>query len=56
MYMDGVILVSLVVVVLTCAIVVYLGVYALKHIQKDIQPTLFEGDLSDGSGNKETKD
>ena len=35
MYLDWVIVSSLIVVALTCAIVIYIGVYALKKISKD---------------------
>ena len=36
MYMDGVVAYSLVIVVLTCVIVGYLGRFAYKHIKQDI--------------------
>jgi hypothetical protein len=36
MYLDGVVILSLVVVILTCAIVVYVGIYAWKHIKSDV--------------------
>lgn len=35
MYIDGVILFGLLIVILTCVIVVYLGFYSWKHIKKD---------------------
>lgn len=36
MYMDSVILFSLLIIGLTCAIVIYSGIYTLKHVRKDI--------------------
>ncbi len=36
MYMDWVIMSSLIVVALTCVIVIYIGVYAYKKIQKEV--------------------
>lgn len=36
MYLDGVVILSLVIVLLTCAIVIYVGIYAYKHIQTDM--------------------
>lgn len=36
MYIDSVIILSIVVVVLTCAVVVYVGIYAWKHIKTDV--------------------
>ena len=36
MYLDSVVVLGLVIVALTCAILVYVGVYAYKHIKADI--------------------
>ena len=46
MYMDWVIVSSLIVVALTCAIVVYIGVYALKKIRKEIERTTAELEIN----------
>lgn len=35
MYMDGVIVSSLIVVALTCVIVIYISIYAVLKIRKD---------------------
>ena len=48
MYLDWVIVSSLIVVALTCAIVIYIGVYALKKIRKDIERT--GGGVCDAGG------
>ncbi len=53
MYMDWVIVSSLIVVALTCAIVIYIGVYALKKIRKDIERT--GGGVSDAGGETSNK-
>lgn len=37
MYLDTVVVMSLIVVVLTCAIVVYVGYHAYKHIKAEMQ-------------------
>ena len=37
MYLDAVVVFGLVIVVLTCAIVIYLSFYAYKHIKADIE-------------------
>jgi len=36
MYLDSVVVLGLVIVALTCAILVYVGFYAYKHIKADI--------------------
>jgi hypothetical protein len=36
MYLDSVVVLGLVIVALTCAILVYVGIYAYKHIKADI--------------------
>jgi len=36
MYLDGIVIFGLVIVVLTCAIVIYVSVYAYKHIKADV--------------------
>lgn len=36
MYLDGVVILSLVIVTLTCAMIIYVGVYAYKHIKAEI--------------------
>lgn len=46
MYMDWVIVSSLIVVALTCAIVVYISVYALKKIRKEIERTANELEIN----------
>ena len=46
MYMDWVIVSSLIVVALTCAIVVYIGVYSLKKIRKEIERTTAELEIN----------
>ncbi len=37
MYVDGVIVFGLVIVVLTCAVVGYVGRYAYRHIKQDTE-------------------
>lgn len=37
MYLDSVVMLSLVIVFLTCVVVTYVGVYAYKHIKADIK-------------------
>ncbi len=37
MYMDGVILYSLIGIAMTCGILVYLGRYAYRHIKADTE-------------------
>jgi hypothetical protein len=36
MYMDWVVMSSLIVVALTCVIVIYIGIYAVKKIRKEV--------------------
>jgi hypothetical protein len=36
MNLDGVVILSLVIVLLTGAIIIYLGLYAYKHIKSDV--------------------
>jgi hypothetical protein len=35
MYIDGVVLLSLLIVVLTCVVIGYVGVFAYKHIKSE---------------------
>lgn len=37
MYLDSVVMLSLVIVFLTCAMLTYVGIYAYKHIKADIK-------------------
>ncbi len=37
MYIDSVVVLSLIVVVVTCVIAMYVGYYAYKHIKADTQ-------------------
>ena len=36
MYLDSVVIFSLVVVILTCTVVIYVGIYAWRHIKSDV--------------------
>lgn len=36
MYLDNIVILSLVIVTLTCVMIGYLGVYAYKHIKAEI--------------------
>ena len=40
MYFDGVVLFGVLVLVLTCAVVVYLGYYSWKHFKQDEQKSV----------------
>ena len=37
MYLDAVVIFSLIVVILTTAVVVYIGIYAWRHIKVDVE-------------------
>ncbi len=37
MYIDGVVAFGLVIVVLSCVMITYVGIYAYKHIQADTE-------------------
>lgn len=36
MYLDSVVVLGLIIIILSCAMIVYVGVYAYKHIKADI--------------------
>ncbi len=36
MYLDEIVILSLIIVVLTCVMLTYVGVFAYKHIKSDI--------------------
>lgn len=35
MYLDGVVILSLIIVTLTCAMITYVGIFAYKHIKSE---------------------
>lgn len=53
MYMDAVVIFSLVVVILTCTVVIYVGVYAWRHIKADVETECQSNqkDVGDEAGN-----
>lgn len=36
MYLDSVVVLGLIIIILSCAMIIYVGVYAYKHIKADI--------------------
>lgn len=37
MYLDAVVIFSMVVVILTCTVVIYVGIYAWRHTKADVK-------------------
>jgi hypothetical protein len=36
MYLDGIVIFGIVIVLLTCAMITYVGIYAYQHIKADV--------------------
>ncbi|GLS24901.1 hypothetical protein GCM10007877_06150 [Marinibactrum halimedae] len=53
MYLDGVVIGSFLVVILTCAILVYIGRFAKRHIEHDIQQA--NASLNEGASESITR-
>jgi len=47
MYIDGVVVFGLVIVILTCIVITYVGFYAYKHIKDE--SAKFDGEISSKS-------